>query len=482
MLIEVIVLILIPLIYTFLSLISSDRVLNRVVSSGSLVLFIYSLFLQIYYFMHGFTREVAEYGLQGIAEGIYGFIIDPLSLYIGPLIGIVSSLIIYYALDYMTPQNAYHPVLSGRQRYFAWMYFFVFSALLFVYSSTLLQLLIGFELMSLACWGLISYYGTSEAVKSSYKMLVTTHIGAYSGLAVLAGLVFIETNSFSLTGLSSLPSGYKAVILGLAMWAAITKSSQFPTYSWLPDAMVAPTPTSALLHGATMIEMGPYLVARTIMYMPDPSISLAPIVLVPIMFSLGLSALFYPGITDGKKLLAYSTIAEVGVMFFAVSLSLVDEALGLILYMFHFTVHAFLKSLGFLVMGYAGYAVGTHDLNKVSMLLSSNPYMYNTVFIVFYGLSGIPLYALSKIFILLNTGIVIGNIFYLAAVVILLFEATIFLLNTTRWFKPGKGIERITIPGRMKHSFMLHIILLYAYQAFFLYVMNNLVQGLGGLQ
>ncbi len=472
-----------PLILCILTLFSRDEIVDDIVSWGSISLFIMSIIFLATYLVYG-GIYVISYSDIPVLGSVYGFIIDPLSAYIGSIIGIVASLILFYGVDYMSPNNNYHPVMRGRQRYFAWMFFFVFSALLFVYSSTLLQFLIGFELMSLACWGLISYYGSREASYSAFKMLLTTHLGAYGGLATAMGVNYYYTHSLTLTSLSALPDQAKTIVLALLMWAAITKSSQFPTYSWLPDAMVAPTPTSALLHGATMIEMGPYLIARTLYSMGNPPPYTPYIILIPACASMFIALIMYPVLRDGKRILAYSTIAEVAFMYFGVAVMTYSLRLGLILFTLHFTVHAFLKSIGFLTMGCVGYVSGTHDLGKTIGLITNNKFLLNMYLLSFLGLSGAPIYGISKIYVLIKAAYALGtpimtNTVYAVTCVVMLVESLVLLAVTIGWMNIGFKREPVidppvSIPKRMYASLIILTILLYISQIMFFPIVKPL--------
>lgn len=450
------------MVFAVLSVFSNDKDIHDLNKIGSITLLLVGLFQQLFYLVSGFPGEhITIYSLEGIGE-IYGFLFDTLSVHVSSIILIVSGLILLYSTDYMTPDNNYHPVINGRPRYYAWMYFFVFSVILFVYSSNLLQMLIAFEMMSLACWGLISYYGGPEARRSSYKMLITTHLGAYGGLAAAIALLLSWTGSLELSTVSSLGVSEKIIIAGLIMWAAITKSSQFPTYSWLPDAMVAPTPTSALLHGATMIEMGPYLVARIFSSMGDVPIIAGYIVVVPAVFSLLVTALMYPGLRDGKRLLAYSTIAEVALMFLGVGYMAFSLVTGLAIFILHFTAHAFLKSMGFLLMGVGGYATGTHDLGVVAEYFSGSRLLTGVYMVAFYGLSGVPLYAVSKLYLLLSWAQGLGDAVYTIGFLAVIIEALVFLIVSMKWFNAisrSHGVEE-SIPPTYMYSALLSLVLL----------------------
>ncbi len=439
------------------------RIVNVVFS---ILLMVAGIFFYATYIVENTPKEhIVVYSASGLGE-IYGFIIDPLSSSFALIISIIAGVVLLYSTDYMTHLNSYHPVVTGRTRFYAWMYLFVLAVLLFVFSSNLVQLLINFELMSLACWGLISYYGGSEAIRSSFKMLVITHLGAYGGLGAAIGYLIYKYGTVSLSVLDSISPYDKLIIIGLIMWAAITKSSQFPTYSWLPDAMVAPTPTSALLHGATMIEMGPYLLARILYAMGNVPYNALFIILVPVILSLIVSTLMYPVLKDGKRLLAYSTIAEASIMYFTLSVSVYSIPLSLSLFSLYFTVHAFLKSLGFLLMGCAGFFLGTHSLDRVMGFFGSNKLLYNLIICVLFGLAGVPLYSVSKIYVIILSSPLLDNPLFICSLIAILIESLVLIAVAVYWIGKARDIEveDKAIPFYMLSSFIILLVGLYLSQ------------------
>ena len=447
---------------------------------GSTYLIVYGFFFYIVYWLEGFPKEhLVLYSVPGLGE-VYGILIDPFSVAFSSIISIVAGAVMIYSTDYMTPSNNYHPVISGKAKFYAWMYLFISSVLLFVCSSSLIQLLINFELMSLACWGLISYYGSPEATRSSYKMLIITHLGAYAGLGTAIAYLILNTSNTSLLVLGRLNDWGKILIITTAMWAAITKSSQFPTYSWLPDAMVAPTPTSALLHGATMIEMGPYLMARILYYAGNLPRSTIYVILVPVTITLLIATSMYPLLKDGKRLLAYSTIAEASIMYFTVSTMIYNKILGLELFLLYFTIHAFLKSSGFLLMGIAGYIKGTHDLDEIIGLIGSSPFLYNALIAVLFGLSGIPVFSIAKIYVLVRMGSVLSDPVSITAYILVLAESLVFLIISMKWVgkaREARSIFNDSLPRRMCFSIALLLFCLYFYQLYFFTTMMPSVGG-----
>ncbi len=410
------------------------------------------------------TLTVTLYRVPGIG-GVYGFIVDPLSAFFALVVSLVSGLVMVYATGYMSPANNYHPVTSGYARYYAWMYLFIASVLFYIYSSTLLQMLVFFELMTLSCWGLITFYGTSETQRPGYKMLIATHLGAYAGLAGAIAYMVAAAGDTSLAALRGLDAYGKTVVAALVTWAALTKSSQFPTYSWLPDAMVAPTPTSALLHGATMIEMGPYLLARVYLSMGTVPLEAAYPAVAAASLSLLIAIVTYPRLRDAKRLLAYSTIAEAAAMYLFVAAYPLIGVAAIGLFTLYFTAHAFLKSTGFLLVGAAGYYLGTHDAGKVFPALRGDLFTWAAVNASLFGLVGVPVYSIAKIYCLVETGPALSSPLYAAAYAVFLAEAMAFLLVSMKWLSLPAS-RRVEAPASMTFSVAALLTLLYAAQAY----------------
>ncbi len=321
---------------------------------------------------------------------VFGFIIDPLSVSVGFVVATAGFAFMLYSVKYMTPENKQHPVHKGKGRFYGWMMIFIGTTLAFLYSSTLIQLLMFFELMSISCWGVVSYYMEPESIRASYKALITTHLGALIGLFTAISYCIGSGISTSLYSLSHLPSDAKLVIYVAVMIAALAKSAQFPFYSWLPDAMVAPTPASAFLHGAAMVEMGVVLLARVIQFMqPLPSVAgLILAVFVTLTF-FTVSYMLLPQ-RDAKRLLAYSTIAESASMYAGLVAASAGYVIGLRAAIFLLLVHAYVKGLAFLTAGLYSHYLGTLDMGRIKGLMSRSKFTAFSWAFSLLGLAAVP--------------------------------------------------------------------------------------------
>ncbi len=321
---------------------------------------------------------------------IFGFIVDPLSVSVGFVVATAGFAFMLYSVKYMSPENKLHPIRRGKGRFYGWMMIFIGTTLAFIYSSTLIQLLMFFEIMSISCWGVVSYYMKPESIRASYKALITTHLGALVGLFTAITYCIGSGISTSLYSLSHLPSNAKLVIYVAVMVAALAKSAQFPFYSWLPDAMVAPTPASAFLHGAAMVEMGVVLLARVIQFMqPLPGVTgLILAVFVTLTFFI-VSYLLLPQ-RDAKRLLAYSTIAESASMYAGLVVASAGYVIGLRAAIFLLLVHAYVKGLAFLTTGLYSHYLGTLDMRRIRGLKSMSKFTAFSWAFSLLGLAAVP--------------------------------------------------------------------------------------------
>ncbi len=284
---------------------------------------------------------------SGSLQISFGQLFDPLSATMLLIVTGVGLLIHIYAAGYMEED-------PGFWRFFAYMNFFIFAMVLLVTADSFLFLLVGWGLVGLASFLLIGFwYQRRSAVAAAQKAFVINVIGDV-GLMLAIFLIFINYGSLSyqtVFGSLTPAMGGSATTTAIALLlfvACAAKSAQLPLYMWLPDAMEGPTPVSALIHAATMVTAGVYLVART-----HPLFELAPVALNIVAGIGGATALFAATIAlfqlDIKRVLAYSTISQLGYMF--VGLGVAGAALGPGPGMFHLFTHAFFKALLFLGAG-----------------------------------------------------------------------------------------------------------------------------------
>ena len=319
----------------------------------------------------------------------FGLLLDPLSATMLMIVTGVGLLIHIYAAGYMQDD-------PGFWRFFSYMNFFIFAMVLLVSADNFLFLLVGWGLVGLASFLLIGFwYRRPKAVAAAKKALVINVIGDF-GLMIAIFLIFKEYGVLNynnnaggngvFSALSPTSSGtlLQTVIALCLFIACAAKSAQLPLYMWLPDAMEGPTPVSALIHAATMVTAGVYLVARA-----HPLFELAPTALTIIALIGGLTALFAASIAifqlDIKRVLAYSTISQLGYMFMAEGVH--NYSAGI----FHLTTHAYFKALLFLAAGAVIHALdGEQDMRQMGGLRYKLKITFWTFLLAALAISGIP--------------------------------------------------------------------------------------------
>jgi NADH-quinone oxidoreductase subunit L len=337
-----------------------------------------------------------------------GIIADQLSATMVVVVSVVSLMVQIYSLGYMAHDEA------GYYRYYTYMSLFTFAMLGLVLSDNLLFTFVFWEMVGLCSYLLIGFwFHKKSAADAAKKAFIVTRIGDFGFLAGVL-ILYLNTHTFDISQLHSL--AVTGVLGGsVLMWAAvglfagaIGKSAQFPLHVWLPDAMEGPTPVSALIHSATMVCAGVFLVARM---MPVFVYSQPAITLVATIG--GFTAIFAATMglvaNDIKRVLAYSTISQIGYMMLglgAAGMALSHEISGGELHigteemiiiakgavavgMFHLFTHAFFKSLLFMASGSVNHATGTFDMRQMGGLRKTMPWTYATFLIGSLSLAGI---------------------------------------------------------------------------------------------
>src|SRR6478672_2741344 len=313
-----------------------------------------------------------------------GIFVDPLSVFMVLVVTGVSTLIHLYSYGYMQSDEGYH-------RFFSYLNFFVFSMLLLVLAGNFVLLIVGWAFVGFASYALISFwYRRETATRAGMKAFVINVVGDI-GLVLAAFLIFRELGSFDYgTVFAKAPEVFSTnqwsvtAICLLLLVGAFAKSAQLPLHTWLPDAMEGPTPVSSLIHAATMVTAGVYLIART-----HTLFVLAPTAADIAAFT-GLATLLVAGsialvVTDLKKVIAYSTISQIGYMIMGVSIAAYSAG------MFHLMTHAFFKALMFMAAGSVIAAMaGTQDMDRMSGMRRAMPFTYIAFLVAALALAAFP--------------------------------------------------------------------------------------------
>jgi len=291
-------------------------------------------------------------------------LIDPLSTFMMLIVAGVGALIVWYSIGYMDGDDE-------ERRYFAYMSLFVFSMLLLVQAGNLLLLLAGWGMVGLSSYLLIGYWhDRPSAVAAAKKAFIMNAIG--DATMALAFFLLIEkagSLDFGILGGQYSSTVANLVALGL-LGGAVAKSAQIPLHTWLPDAMEGPTPVSALIHAATMVTAGVYLIVRThAIFEQAPQVAnLAADLGAATLLMAGLIALVQ---VDIKRVIAYSTMSQIGYMFLGAGVGSYPNA------MFHLMTHAFFKALLFMTAGIVIHAlVDEQDIRKMGGLRQLAPRTY----------------------------------------------------------------------------------------------------------
>jgi len=328
------------------------------------------------------VRAFEWFRVNGIQVN-FSFQIDQLSLMMVMIITGIGSLIHLYSIGYMSHDKGFH-------RFFAYLNLFIFSMLLLVMGSNYLILFIGWEGVGLCSYLLIGFwYKNQEYGAAARKAFIMNRIG---DLGMIIGILMIayQTNAVDFLSVAQNSSKFELdspiiIFITISLFiGAVGKSAQVPLFTWLPDAMAGPTPVSALIHAATMVTAGIYLVVRS-----NFLFSLAPSTMDGILFVGLLTALVAAFIglrqNDIKKVLAYSTVSQLGFMFVALGVGAYNTA------MFHLMTHAFFKALLFLGSGSVIHAMsGEQDMRKMGGLKKFIPTTHFTFLIGTLAISGFP--------------------------------------------------------------------------------------------
>ncbi len=313
------------------------------------------------------------------------FHVDALTALMLVVVTTVSMLVQIYSQGYMQGD-------PGYSRFFAWLSLFTVSMLILVLADNFLVIYIGWELVGLSSYLLIGFwYERHDPPPAAVKAFVTTRFGDF-GFLIGILILFFNFHTFSFTDISARAGQIDIALLTVAMilifCGAVGKSAQFPLHVWLPDAMEGPTPVSALIHAATMVAAGVYLVARTWMTFHTAG----PQAFEVVGYVGAFTAIFAASIglvqNDIKRVLAYSTVSQLGYMFVGLAVG-PNDAAG----MFHLFTHAFFKALLFLGSGCVIHAIANQDMRKMGGLA---PYMKTTAIpflIATLAICGIPPFA-----------------------------------------------------------------------------------------
>jgi NADH-quinone oxidoreductase subunit L len=379
-----------------------------------------SLIICVYYFIGVFFGgNVYIYSLGswisvGPLDVSYKFIIDPLSITFGTLIAFITLLILVYSYDYLHED-------PNLVKFFAYLSFFSFAMSCLVFAGNYFIMFLGWEAVGLASYLLINFWSTrNQANQSALKAIIFNRVGDIAFITAVAILYYLF-NSFDLEELEILVPQYNNTTLSLFSYsfstveliacflflAAAAKSAQLFLHPWLPDAMEGPTPVSALLHSATMVTAGVFLILRSsVIFSNAPLVSL--LVACTGLITANISSLTGLLQYDIKRIIAFSTCSQLGFMIFSAGIGNYSFAL------FHLVNHAFFKALLFLCAGSVIHSIGDQDIRRMGALFKALPITYIAMLLASLSLIGFPFLSgfYSKDFLLESTYNVFGMFSY----------------------------------------------------------------------
>ena len=352
------------------------------------LIFLYSSALMYSHITGGVVNEFfINVGSIGVFDIEFGWVVDGLSIMMYFVVGTVALLVFIYATNYM----------EGEIRYtffFTSLTLFAGSMLVLVSSPTLIQILIGWELVGVCSYLLIGHYwekkDNSSAAMKAFITNKIADVGLMIGIIILAlntGTLRISEILYQATHEYEKLSSVAFIAAILLFIGAMGKSAQFPLHVWLPDAMAGPTPVSALMHAATMVTAGVYLLARMFPFYKSMAPDALDIVMLFGVITLLAAGLIAVVQDDLKKVLAYSTVSQLGYMVAAIGSGAYTAAL------FHLWTHAFFKALLFLGAGSVIHAVHSNSMLEMGGLRKVMPKTFATFIIGTVALAGLPPFA-----------------------------------------------------------------------------------------
>lgn len=392
-------LVLSPLLGALVAGLGGQRISQRMAQSVTILGVAVSLILSLYFayqlfFLHGetFDGNLYLWDLTGKFRFNIGFLMDPLTVVMFLIVTFVSLIVHIYSVTYMAGD-------PGYKRFFSYMSAFTFAMLMLVSANNFLQLFFGWEAVGLVSYLLIGFWFKREAANAgSLKAFLVNRVGDFGfflGIALVFNYfgsldylqVFHAAPALKEASITLFPhTSYSAiaVICFLLFIGAMGKSAQIPLHVWLPESMEGPTPISALIHAATMVTAGVYLVARL-----SPLYEYAPSVLNLILILGATSALFMGLVAivqnDIKRIIAYSTLSQLGYMMVALGASAYSAGI------FHLVTHAFFKALLFLAAGSVILTMDhEQDIHKMGGLAKVIPMTYSCFLVGALALAALP--------------------------------------------------------------------------------------------
>lgn len=360
-------------------------------------------------------------GETGPAPLAFQLSLDALGALMLFVVTVIGFLVVVYSSEYLSPQNAEHPAGESKGRYYAWLLLFLGAMVGVALAGNFFQLFIFWELTTICSWALISHYQNEESLRAGFKALIMTGIGGlFFLLALILLYVNVDTNPFAFSALGQVSPGLRTLIFILLLIAAWAKAAQFPFFTWLPDAMAAPTPISCYLHAAAMVKAGVYLMARTVSASYGLSDGVGLLMGLMALATVFIAVFLFLFQDDLKKILALSTIAHLGYILVACAMGIWGSTTAFQGGLLHIAAHGCGKGLLFLSVGMLSYFTGTRRISELSGVGAKLPLVALGFFVGAFTVAGIPPLAgfWSKLLIITG-GLELGGMGALIAILLL---------------------------------------------------------------
>lgn len=456
-----ILLLLVPVLFAIIALLVGREILgfSMVVGISLLVALTTWTICEAYpSFPAGVTHYIGSYSWLSPDQtpvNIVGFHLDALSSIMLIVITVMGFFVVIFSTEYMSVRNLDHPVHDGNPRYYFWLMMFVGSMVGVALSPNFLMLFWFWEITTLCSWLLISHYRENEkSIRAGYKALIMTHIGGlFFALAIV--IVYVKTGSFDFTALKHLSGDALWMVLFFFLIAAGAKAAEFPFFTWLPDAMQAPTPISAYLHAAAMVKAGVYLIARITLESGNIPTSIGIITVSMALITILVALVFFFYQDDLKRLLAFSTITHLGYIVLGIGLGMLGSRVGMNGGILHIPCHAVGKTLLFLCVGRIAMLLGTRNISEISGLFRKMPVTSFAFTIGLFSIMGIPPFSCFYSKVILFAGAVeIGGWLGFGILIPFALEAVIalfwFLRTGQKIFfgRPSEKVSQLYDPAR----------------------------------
>ncbi len=361
-------------------------------------------------------------GETGSAPLVFELSIDALGALMLFVVTVIGFLVVIYSSGYLSPRNVEHPVANGKGRYYAWLLLFVGAMVGIALAGNFFQLFIFWEITTVCSWALISYYQDEASLRAGFKALIMTAIG---GLFFLLALVLmylnLDTDPFAFDALGRLAPELRSLVFVFLLVAAWAKAAQFPFFTWLPDAMAAPTPISCYLHAAAMVKAGVYLIARVVSANYGLSYGVGLLTGIMALATIFIVVFLFLFQDDLKKILALSTISHLGYILIGCALGLWGSVAGFQGGLLHIAAHGCGKGLLFLSVGMITYFTGTRRISELSGLGARLPIVALGFFVGAFTVTGVPpLAGFWSKFLILTGGLELGGFAAIIAILLLI--------------------------------------------------------------